>query len=324
MVSRAFIEERDQWNKLLKGTRHSYYHTWEHCYAMYLTTNYPTFLYCYEKENVKIICPVSERIFGDYVDIVTPYGFSGFSGDIDCTEFPDHWQEYAKNHDYVCGYISLNPIFSKKSYYNQRDASIRTDLYFLDLTQSLTQLYDNLDSNRKRQIKDYRSAESKFVYDKDILTEFFIDNYYSFLDRINASEANYFSETTLRFICSLENVFMVGARDSGKITAVYIFAYTQNCGECLFNVALPEGRHHSPTLLWCGLKFFRSKKIPMMNLGGGSNIDDSIALSKQRFGAVAYPFVNLRQIYDQKVYDLLSKKFPGKEGYFPSYRSSGR
>ena len=40
-----------------------------------------------------------------------------------------------------------------------------------------------------------------------------------------------------------------------KTEAVYIFAYTEFEGTCLFNVALPEGRIYSPLLFWSGLKF---------------------------------------------------------------------
>lgn len=291
---------------------------------MSLTTGYTTYLYCFEKDDVKIICPIAEREFEGHTDIVTPYGFSGFCGNSDFADFENHWLEFVKSKNYVCGYISLNPIFTNKTYFDTSDCTGTTELHFLDLTKSLTELYENLDTNRKRQIKDFRRAEAKFIYDKGLLTEFFITNYYDFLKRINASRANYFSESTLKYICSLENVFMVGAGSKDKIEAVYIFAYTKDCGECLFNVATPEGRHHSATLLWSGLKFFRSKKIPVMNLGGGSSTDDTIALSKQRFGSVAYPFINLRQIYDRDVYDMLTGKNPkssGEKNYFPAYRA---
>ena len=313
-----------EWNNALKGIKHSFAHTRENCYAMSLTTGFETFLYCFENENVKIICPVAERKYNGYTDIVTPYGFSGFTGNADCHEFTVYWNEFVREKKYVCGYISMNPLLQNDTYFKNEDSYKSTNLFFIDLNLSLTELYENLDSNRKKQIKDYKSAESKFIYDRKILTEFFLNNYYDFLKRINASAANYFSRATLEYICGLENVFMAGAGTADKIEAVYIFGYTNDIGDCLFNVATPEGREYSPLLLWCGLKFFKKKKIPVMNLGGGIKEDDSVALSKERFGAYKLPFMNLKQVYDKDVYDKLCREkgidAADMSGYFPGYR----
>lgn len=322
------IENKEEWNKALDGINHSFAFTHENCHAMNLTTGYDTFLYCYQKEDVKIICPLAERVFKGYKDIVTPYGFSGFAGNKDSREFKSHWSEFVKEKKYVCGYISLNPLFRNDSYYDKDDAFSNTNLYFIDLTQSLTDLFENLDSNRKKIIVNYKKQESKFIYDKKKLTDFFLNNYESFLKRINASKANYFSRETLEYICGLENVFMVGAGRS-DLEAVYIFSSTGYAADCLFNVATPEGREFSPLLLWCGIRHFKKKKIPVICLGGGLKEDDNVALSKERFGGYKLPFFNLKQIYNKEVYiELCSDKEISvedvfkKEGFFPAFRKS--
>lgn len=320
------IESESEWKDALKDIRHSFYHTRESCYAMHLTTGYRTYLYSFEHEGIRIICPVSEREFGGYTDIVTPYGFSGFAGNEDYPGFQNYWKEFVKEKKYVCGYISLNPALANSTYYSGQDAYKSTNLFYIDLKLSLTELFENLDSNRKKIIKNFRKYEAGFIYDRNILTKFFTDNYYDFLKRINASQANYFSKETLEYICSLENVYMVGTGTEGRTEAVYLFAYTGSEGLCLFNVALPEGRQYASLLLWSGLKFFRSKKIPLMNLGGGIKEDDSVALSKERFGAYKLPFYNLKEIYDKEIYEklCLQKGFKSddKSGYFPAYRKS--
>ncbi|MBA3705989.1 MAG: hypothetical protein H0W84_08855 [Bacteroidetes bacterium] len=318
------LDSEKEWDDALKGIRHSFAHTWENCYAMSLTTGLRTFLYSYKNEDTRIICPFAERDFKGYTDIVTPYGFSGFTGNGNSSKFTDHWNEFVKERKYICGYISLNPLLQHDAYFKKEDGFKSTNLYFIDLNLSLTELFENLDANRKKQIKDYRSVESAFVYDRKILTEFFIDNYYDFLKRTNASEANYFSKETLDYLCSLDKLYMVGVGKQGKIKAVFIFGYTDFIGDCLFNVALPEGREYSPFLLWSGLKFFRKKKIPVMSLGGGIKEDDSVALSKERFGSYKLPFINLKQIYNKDIYNKLCSE-QGKdpdniEGYFPAYR----
>jgi hypothetical protein len=318
------LEAKDEWVDAMKDIKHSFSHSWDNCYAMHLTTSHKTFLYRYENGNTKIICPIAERQFEGSTDIVTPYGFSGFTGNTNCPDFPHHWKEFAKQSGYVSGYISINPAFENKTYFEEKDAVSRTSIYYIDLERSLTEIFESLDSNRRRQIKDYRRHESSFVYDRSRLTDFFKQNYYDFLDKYKMSSANYFSMATLDHICSLENVMMVGTEKNDEINSVYIFAHTPHEGLCMFNVAHPEGREYTPLLLWCGLKYFRSKKIPIMNLGGGSNDDDSIAHSKKRYGAFGMPFKSLTQIFDESAYNALCNKtgadMSGK--YFPAYRNT--
>jgi hypothetical protein len=317
------LEAKDEWNDALKGIRHSFAHTWDNCYAMSLTTSHRTFLYRYENNSVTIVCPVAEREFEGKTDIVTPYGFSGFAGNADCPEFAEEWKKFAASKGYVCGYISINPAFENSTYFDISDAFGSTSLYYIDLDRSLTDIFESLDSNRRRQIKHYRRSESSFIYDRVALTEFFKGNYYDFLDRYGMSRANYFSIETLEYLCSLENVFMAGTSGSEGINSVYIFAHTPFEGLCMFNVAKPEAKDATPLLLWCGLKYFRSKKIPLMNLGGGSADDDNVAQSKKRYGAYSLPFRSLKQVYDRQTYEELCRKAGAVDGgrYFPAYRN---
>lgn len=318
------LDSKSDWAKALNGVKHSFAHTWGNCYSMSLTTKNKTFLFSYENEEVMIICPIAEREYVGIKDIVTPYGFSGFTGNGDCKDFFNSWNDFVRKNNYVCGYISLNPLLQNDNYYDVKDAFVSTSLYFIDLRLSLTELYEKLDANRKKLIKNYRKFEAEFIYDRNLLTDFFIDNYYDFLKRINASSANYFSKETLEYLCSLENIYMVGAGTGKKIDAVYIFGHTEYIADCLFNVANAEGREYSPLLLWCGLKFFRKKKIPVLNLGGGIREDDSVALSKQRFGAYKLPFINLKQVYNKEIYESLCLKKgidpEDRSEYFPAYR----
>lgn len=318
--------ESTDWDDVIKDIGHSFAHTRESCHAMSITTGYKSSLYLFEKDGIRIICPVAEREFTDYKDIVTPYGFSGFTGTGIHPEFINYWNEFVKEKNYVCGYLSMNPLFEKKDYYADGDNFSNTNLFFIDLNLSLTELFENLDTNRKRVIKNFRQDELNFIYDKEILTKFFISNYYDFLNSINASAASFFKKETLEYMCSLENVFMTGAVENDNIVAVYIFAHTKYSADCLFNVPLPEGRKYAPTLLWAGLKHYRKLKIPVLNLGGGLKADDNIALSKERFGAFKLPFNNLKQVYNKDIYKSLCIN-AGQDpddfnGYFPAYRKS--
>jgi len=319
------LDSPAEWKEALVGIGHAFSHTWENCYAMHLTTGFRTYLYCFEAENVRIVCPIAEREFDGHIDIVTPFGFSGFAGNKDYPEFPRYWRNFVKERGYVCGYIALHPRFENSTYFNHSESYSTNSLYFLDLTPPLDQIFANLDRNRKRQLKKWEELVSGFILDKSVLTEFLVTNYPDFIRRMNASPANYFSVETLRFLCDLDNVFMVGTGTRGSIEAVYVFAYTAQAAECLFNVAFPEGRRYTTALLWFGLNRMVSLKVPLLNLGGGIREDDSIADSKQRFGSRKIPFKCLKQIYRPRKYEELCRQAnvdrADLDGYFPAYRS---
>lgn len=319
------IDSPSEWREALKGIRHAFAHTWENCYAMQQTTRLEIYLYCFEEGDVRIVCPIAERTFEGYTDIVTPYGFSGFTDNSDYPEFTQHWTSFVQDRGYVCGYIALNPLLENSTYFGTDETFQSNSLYFLDLTLSDGEILAGLDRNRRRELRDWEKTLSGFIFDKAILTEFFLDNYYDFLYRVKASQVNHFSRETLSFLFSLDNVLMVGAGKPERVEAVYIFAYTRHIGDCLFNIALPEGRCHTSSLLWYGVNYLKSMQVPVLNLGGGVRENDSIAQAKQRFGSRRLGFRCLKQIYRPDIYEKLCRQMCADPtdmfGYFPAYRS---
>ena len=73
------VTEADEWRSALKGVPHAFAHTVECCAAIQLTTGWPTFLYVAACAGGRVVCPLTERTYGGFVDVVTPYQFSGFS-----------------------------------------------------------------------------------------------------------------------------------------------------------------------------------------------------------------------------------------------------
>jgi hypothetical protein len=156
------------------------------------------------------------------------------------------------------------------------------------------------------------------------VTDFFVAQYFDFVHKKNASSFYYFSRETLSFLANLEDVFIVGARDSEKLVAVSVFAHTPDAGEFLFNVSLPEGRGYSAALIWYGVHHLKSLDVPLLNLGGGGQEDDSLADFKARFGSQRLPLACLKQIYQPEVYQRLCRQVNADPndmtGYFPAYR----
>lgn len=328
MINQQFIplESRAEWQNALQGIKHAFAHTWENCYAMHLTTGFPTYLYCFETDSVRIVCPIAEREFENHVDIVTPYGFSGFVGNANCADFAQYWRKFVTKRGYVCGYISLNPLFDNKTYFDSDELYSDKNIFVLDLTLSQDKLFSNLSTNRRRQLKEWERTSASLVLERRALTDFFLGNYVDFFRRKEAAPVYSFSATTLESLFALDNVMMVGAGPPERVEAATVFVYTPYVADFLFNISLPKGRHHSAALIWYGVNYFKSIGIPKLNLGGGVRADDSLAEFKQRFGGNKLPLSCLKQVYDAAIYATLCAQVGAdpadRTGYFPAYRSS--
>lgn len=319
------LESPAEWRNALEGIKHAFAHTWENCYAMRLTTGFRTYLYCFEAEKVRIVCPIAEREFEGHVDIVTPYGFSGFVGRGDYADFPHHWRKFVESRGYVCGYIGLNPIFENKTYFDSNELYSHNNIYVLDLTLSREELFSKLSTNRKRQLKEWEKASAGLVLEKHTLTDFFLKNYVEFFRQKGAAPVYAFSVATIESLFALDSVLIVGAGLPGKLEAATVFTCTAYAADFLFNVSLPEGRAHSAALLWYGVNYFKSIGIPLLNLGGGVRAGDSLAEFKQRFGGTKLALSCLEQVYDPATYVALCARMAAdpadRTGYFPAYRS---
>jgi hypothetical protein len=320
------LESPAEWREALEGIKHGFAHTWESCRAMRLTTGFTTYLYCFETENIRIVCPVAEREFDGSVDIVTPYGFSGFVGTRECADFRQYWREFVRKQGYVCGYIGLNPIFENETYFEPDEHYSYSNTYVLDLTLSREDLFSKLSAGRKGQLKEWGKISASLLLEKRALKDFFLTNYSEFFRQKGATSAYAFSPATLESLFGLDNVVMVGAGLPGRIEATAVFTHTPFVADFLFNVSVPNGRHHSAALIWYGVNYFKSIGVPMLNLGGGVRADDSLAEFKQRFGGKKLTLSCLKQVYDAATYAALCMRAGAdpedRNGYFPAYRSA--
>jgi hypothetical protein len=315
------LEAAQKWREALHGIAHTFGHTWENCYAMNLTTGLKTYLYCFEKENIRMVCPISEREFNGYVDIVKPFGFSGFVGNGECAEFSESWNGFVRDRGYICGYPGLNPIFDYSETFEPKEVCLYGNIFVLDLTTNIDDLLAKMSLGRRKQVKKLAGIQSKLVFDKSVLKDFFLKYYFNFLREKNASAAYFFSEDTFSFLFNLDNVIPVGLQGSGGVIAVVVFAYTGDVGEASFQVSLPEGRSYVPALIWYGAKYLKELRISSLNLGGGG---PGIGEFKRRFGSKELPLRCLKQIYRPEIYKELCQKAGSNPedmtGYFPAYR----
>ncbi|KEO75002.1 hypothetical protein [Anditalea andensis] len=316
------LNESSKWNHALTHVPHAFGHTWESCYAMSLSTGLDTYLYHFEDDGVHIVCPLSERTYEGFVDVFTPYGFSGFTGNSGYAEFPGIWEKFANGQQYICGYISMNPFLKDSASGYAFLNSPANDLYALNLNLSIDQLFANLSTNRKRQVKKYAEIKDTFSQDKSILKTFFIEHFHDFFKDRDAALFSSFTKDTLSHLVNLDNVLLVGKIADGKVEAVSVFAYTAYIAEYLFNISIPEGRSHTVLLLWEGIHVLKGIGVPILNLGGGIKKGDSLSDFKERFGAIKYQHTVLKQVYNKQIYMELCQRreVEDTDHYFPAYR----
>jgi hypothetical protein len=326
VVQRAIpLSSPAEWKQALSGIPHSFFHTWEHSYAMHLTHKLPAYLYCAESDGVRVVCPFIERPFGEYVDIATPYGFSGFAGNGVLPGLAENWRSFAVGRKYLTAYVNQHPLFAENVQFGEEELFRQKDLYFLNLRSTEEDLLSRCSRRRRRELRDWHGV-AELVQDRKALTTFILAQYRDFYLRKEASPEYGFGLATMDYLLGLENVLLLGAARKGIIEAACVVACTRFVAEGLFNYSLPGAQVHGVGLIWQAAKELRQLGLPLFNLGGGISANDNLALFKSRFGPDSLPLFSVKQVFDTHSYTQLCRQVgadvENRRGYFPAFRSS--
>lgn len=323
------LDSRTDWTAALAGIPHTFAHTWDYCAAMGASAGGAVLLYVVETDTGRVVCPVQERSFGRAIDIVTPYGFSGFvgRGAVNGRTVSADLRRSASERGYVSAYLVQNPALDSSIRFPPADTSHSKSVYVWDLGPPADELYAGLDANRQRQLRDWDRFARSVVTDRSRLAEFLSDSHPAFFARKDASSTHGMSVGSINSLAGLDNVHLVGVEDEGRLTAASMFGYTASGGDYLFNVSTPPGRRHSAALVWAGALHLKSVGVPHLNLGSGLIEGDGIADFKRRFGARRLPLLVVKHIYDRSSYVELCRRAGAdpddSAGYFPAYRRAG-
>jgi hypothetical protein len=320
------LESPGEWRAALEGIPHSFFHTWEHCHAMFLTTGQPTYLFCAAEGDVRVVCPYVERAFDGGVDIATPYGFSGFAGNGLLSELAERWREFTVSRRYICAFLTLHPLFAAPGTAEMETRREMKSLYVLDTRKPLEDLWRDCFKTRRQTIRKWERSGVSIVTDRERLVRFLLEQYPLFFQRKNASQVYGFSCSTMEFLAGLPNVITLGAARDGCLEAAVMVGCTPYGAEYLFNINLPKGQWNSSALVWEAARRVQTLGLPHFNLGGGLAKEDSLSDFKRRFGARRYPLLALRQVLLPEVHAQLCAKSiatcqNSDDAYFPPYRT---
>lgn len=317
------LDDRDRWDHELSQVPHAFATTWGSCRAMQLTTGWPTHLYVWRDGASRAVCAIAERGEEGRFDVVTPYGFGGFTGVQVGSRLPEDWAGFARDRGWVCGYLGLNPALAPDVCRQLPDHAEHNDVYVLELERGVDALHAGLSTNRRRQLKAFQ--DTAVLEDQDRLAAYFLADVDAFLSSSGASSAYAFTPDTWTALFEVEDVFLLGVEgDDGEVVAACLFASTPHCGEYLFGISRPAGRAYSAPLIWAAATRLAERGVPRLNLGGGVHRGDGIAEFKERFGATKLPLGALRQVYRPSVYTQLCRDAGAdpddRSGFFPAYR----
>lgn len=271
-----------------------------------------------------MIIPLIERKFNGYIDIATPYGFSGFATNGKWSDFEAIWDSAVKEKNYVSGYLGLHPLTENTSFFPLGTSSEARTVFILDLSKSVQDLFASLRGKGKK-ADSKLNREAVLVFDRKRLIDEFPLLYKEAMRRLGASSAYSFSEETLSLLLSSENVEVVGIEVDGIIQIIDVFLRAPLCAEYFLSASTEPGRSYSTALLWQGILVLKKLGCRYLNLGGGVRENDGLAQFKERFGGISMKFVALKQIYNLDVYNKLCRdagicsKF---NHYFPGYYGS--
>jgi hypothetical protein len=288
---------------------------------MHLSHKLPAFLYCAESEGVRVVCPFIERPIGEYVDVATPYGFSGFAGNGDFPELPSYWDQFVRSRGYVSAFIALHPLFFRPCYTRAEETHELKALYFLNPALGREELLRHCSEKRRLFLRKWEKSGIRIITDRTQLVRFALENYRGFFERKMADASYDLARATLQFLLPLHSVLLTGAAQGDEIEAFHLAACTPYVAESLFYFDLPDADPRCIGLDWEAVKRLQAMGIGAFSLGGGRNHGDTIDEFKRRFGGESRPLRALKQVIRPEVYAQLCAGSAGdaneRDGYFP-------
>lgn len=269
---------------------------------------------------------------GKYYDLISPYGYGGFMGEItDYDELNRTYNVFCNERSYVCEFVRFE-LFS--DYYAHYDGEVesRTHNVVRNLEISLDDIWMDFKQKVRKNVKRANQNNLEIIIENtdDHLQEF-LAIYYSTMDRSNAEKQFYFSKEFYGTLNQMrDNIMYFYVASEGKIVSTELVIYgSENCYSYLggTNRDYFELRPND-FLKYEIIKWAKGKGLKNFVLGGGYGADDGIFQYKTCLAPHGIvDFYIGRKIFDkdayQKLLDIRYKEQQErlKESFFPAYRA---
>lgn len=266
---------------------------------------------------------------GQYFDLITPYGYGGFWGNVsDWDQLNQTYTEYCMANHYVCEFVRFE-LFTNYHEHYDGDVETRTHNVVRSLEMPLDEMWMDFKQKVRKNVKKATTYNLECIIENtDAHLEDFLRIYYSTMERTDAKDEYYFSKQFYEDLNEMrDNVMYFHVIYKGKVVSTELVIYgAENCYSYLggtdseyFDV------RPNDYLKYEIIKWAKEKGLKSFVLGGGYGADDGIYQYKLCLAPHGQQdFYIGRKIFDQNSYDKLvslRKDEELNEKYFPLYRS---
>lgn len=343
-ITEYSIKDQNKWDEIVRSFfDYDVFYLSGYSYAFMkesLKNGIPILLY-YENDNDRAINVVFRRDValdekfkgkieeGCYFDLVTPYGYGGFWGNVsDWDELNNCYAKYCTENNYICEFVRFELFHDYYIHYNGK-VETRTHNVVRNLEMSIDEIWMDFKPKVRKNVKRANSYNLEIrVENTDAHIKDFLRIYYSTMNRSGADSDFYFSKEFYEDLNRMkDNVMYFYSVYEGKIISAELVIYgSENCYSYLGGT----DREYFETrpndfLKFEIIKWAKEKGLKKYVLGGGYGADDGIFQYKQNLaphGIIEY-YIG-QKIFNEDTYNRLVK-FRNKdrlnENYFPLYRS---
>jgi hypothetical protein len=347
MIKEIALWQTEEWNKIVGSFKDYdvfYLNEYARAFKQENPKNGEPILLYYETDNDRAINVVFKRDISKdkkigeklpantYFDLVSPYGYGGFWGNVSDYDRLNHtYNEFCKSSNCICEFVRFE-LFGDYYRFYDGEVETRTHNVVRSLNMPLDEMWMDFRQSVRKNIKRANKNGLKIIIEntEEHLKEF-LDIYYSTMDRNSAEDDYYFSKDFFLQINKMKNnimYFHVLSVDKVISTELVIYG-SENCYSYLggTNRDYFELRPNE-FLKYEIIKWAQAKGLKNFVLGGGYGADDGIFQYKAHLAPHGIvDFYIGRKVFDQAKYDVLvelrAKDNPDciDSKYFPKYRA---
>ena len=337
------VSDKERWNNTVKSIKkYDVFYLNEYADAFMCedeSNGVPVLLY-YENGTDRAINVVFKRdvakdkhfngklIPDKYVDLITPYGYGGFIGDIaDYVSLNDEYGQYCSDNGYVCEFVRFELFSDYWQYYNG-ETETRMHNVVRNLECPISDIWMDFKQKVRKNVKRANSYGLKIIVDEtgEHMNDF-LRIYYGTMERSNAEKKFYFKKQFFETLMLSDNAVMLHVRFNDKIisTELVIFG-AENCYSYLGGTESEFFYTRANDFLKFEIiKWAKEKGLKNFVLGGGYGSDDGIFQYKMNLAPHGIrDFYIGRKIFNNETYQKLCDLRLQEQlnaTFFPKYRS---
>lgn len=344
MIREIGIDSQDEWDSVVKSFDNYdvfYLSQYSNAFMKENSKNGVPILLLYENENERAINVVLKRDVsrdvkfvgkiqeGQYYDLITPYGYGGFWGNIsNWDQLNKNYNEYCIENNYICEFVRFE-LFTDYYKHYSGETETRTHNVIRSLNMTIDEMWMDFKQKVRKNVKKANSFNLKCIIENsDEHLDDFLRIYYSTMERTEAEDDYYFSKQFFEDLCKMkDNIMYFHVIYEDKIISTELVIFGK---ENVYSYLGGTDRNYfdlrpNDFLKYEIIKWAKEKGLKYFVLGGGYGADDGIYQYKLCLAPSGqYDFYIGRKIFDQISYNKLVSLRENEElneKFFPLYRS---